>query len=318
MITLFFIGLCGDEAEHYVFASTSGIIQEKTAVIPEALKIPAVHMLSRAEYVEQAHFFRALSERIRQSLPIQEVLGGLRHECLATTKLPLAVDYMLSEIRHQGAFAPAMARLNHYFAPFQSYLAMEAENDQGRFDTRLAFDILHLEAKYRSEKLTQQGLFLYQFETLCRHRLNYDRGLSAIADDPVFDKAWKDWILIVRRQIGIVDFADMVYVRSQFFQQRQEHRPSSTRVSPEQILFGEAEGKIAWANRQKDPLFLFSALQRHLGYPCVPRPEAIDQSADLLPNMMRRLDRLETRMKLLEEEQRQGIDITKFYGRPQS
>ena len=29
MITLFFIGLCGDETEHYVFASTSGIIQEK-------------------------------------------------------------------------------------------------------------------------------------------------------------------------------------------------------------------------------------------------------------------------------------------------
>ena len=33
------------------------------------------------------------------------------------------------------------------------------------------------------------------------------------------------------------------------------------------MLFGEKEGKIAWANRKKDPLYLFAALQRHLGYP---------------------------------------------------
>ena len=38
------------------------------------------------------------------------------------------------------------------------------------------------------------------------------------------------------------------------------------------MLFGEKEGRIAMANRRKDPLYLFSALQRHLGYPSVPRP----------------------------------------------
>ena len=37
-------------------------------------------------------------------------------------------------------------------------------------------------------------------------------------------------------------------------------------------LFGEKEGKIARANRGRDPLYLFSALQRQLGYPEVPRP----------------------------------------------
>jgi len=273
-------------------------------------------MLSREEYVEQAHFFQALSARVRQSLPIQEVLAGLRDECLATTKLPLAVDYMLSEIRHQGAFAPAMARLDHYFTPFQSYLAEEAENDQGRFDMRLAFDILHLEAKYRAEEITLQGLFLYQFETLCRHRLSYDRGLSAMMHDPAFNRSWKDWIKIVRRQVGMVDFADMVYVRSQFFQLRQESRALPSSLPSDQVLFGANEGKIAWANRRKDPLFLFSALQRHLAYPQVPRPEVADQSAEALPNVLRRLDRLETRVKLLEEEQRQGIDLTRFFERP--
>ena len=272
-------------------------------------------MLSREEYVEQTHFFQALAQRVRQSLPIQEVLHGLRDECLSTTKLPLAIDYMLSEIRHQGAFSPAMVRLEHYFTPFQSYLVLEAENDQGRFDMRLAFDILHLEAKYRADQISPQGIFLYQFETLCRHRLSYDRGLSAMARDPVFDDRWKSWIKIVMRQIGMVDFADMLYVRSEFYHQRrnQDGKPC---LPADQTLFGKQEGKIAWANRRKDPLFLFSALQRHLGYPPVPRPEVFDQSADLLPNMSRRLDRMETRVKLLEEEQRQGIDITKFYERP--
>ena len=41
---------------------------------------------------------------------------------------------------------------------------------------------------------------------------------------------------------------------------------------PVPALFGEKEGKIAKANRGRDPLYLFAALQRQLGYPEVPRP----------------------------------------------
>ena len=78
-------------------------------------------------------------------------------------------------------------------------------------------------------------------------------------------------------------------------------------------MFGEREGKIAFANRQKDPLFLFSAMQRHLGYPAVPRRAIQDQTIEMIPQMQRRLERLEFRIKLFEDEQRQGIDITKFY-----
>ena len=73
--------------------------------------------------------------------------------------------------------------------------------------------------------------------------------------------------------------------------------------------------KIAYANRRKEPLFLFAAMQRHLGYPHVPKRETIDQTLELIPQMQRRIERLEARMKLMEEEHRQGIDITKFYGK---
>ena len=82
------------------------------------------------------------------------------------------------------------------------------------------------------------------------------------------------------------------------------------------VLFGEKEGRIALANRAKDPLFLFAALQRHLGYPQVPRPKPVDETPALIPQLMRRVERLETRTKLLEEEQRGGIDITRFYNSP--
>ena len=98
-------------------------------------------MLERAEYIEQAYFFRTLGERMEQQMPLQEVLAGLRDEALSTTKLPLAIDFMISELRHQGVFGPAMKQLNHYFTPFQTYLTEEAESEQVRFDMRLAFEI---------------------------------------------------------------------------------------------------------------------------------------------------------------------------------
>lgn len=269
--------------------------------------------LDREEYVEQAYFFRALGERMQQNLATQELLASIKQEVLSSTKLPLAIDFMTSELKMLGVFGTAMAKLSHYFTPFQTYVVAEAEDERGRFDFAVALEILEREARYRAEGATPQGIFFYQFETVCRNRLGYDRGLDAIARDPVFDEAWFEWIQTVRRQIGIVDFADLVYVRSAHYHSQQQRRGSGT-VAPEKpILFGEKEGKIALANRHKDPLFLFAALQRHLGYPAVPRPRPVDESRSLLPALMKRLDRLETRMKLIEEENSGGIDLERFY-----
>ena len=71
----------------------------------------------------------------------------------------------------------------------------------------------------------------------------------------------------------------------------------------------------ALANRQKDPLFLFSALQRQLDYPEVPQPKPIDNAPLQIAQMSRRLEQLAQRLKLVEEEQRTGIDLSRFYGR---
>jgi len=270
-------------------------------------------MLEREEYVEQAYFFRMLSERLPENFPLQEIMGQIRHEILATTKLPMAIDFFLSELRHSGVISKAMKRLSHYFSPYQTYIMQAAEDERGRFDMHVAIEVLRHEAEYRSKSPTPEGLFMYQFETLSRNRLRYDWGLDAIANDPMYDDDWKEWIHTVRRQIGIIDFADMIYVRSREYI-RHRSRPGQPPPEPEKpILFGQKEGKIAWANRDKDPMYLFAALQRHLGYPMAPRLQMADETRELIPQMLRRLERLETRMKLMEEENREGIDITKFY-----
>ena len=271
-------------------------------------------MLPAEEYIEQSHFYRALGERLPENVPIQELLEQVHHELLTTTRLPLAIDFMLAEIRHAGTMSTAMQRLPHYFTPFQTYVVAEAEAERGRFDMRIAVEILRQEAEYRAKGGTAQGIFVYQFECLCRNRLKYDPGLGAMAKDPIFDEAWREWILTVRRQIGLVDFADLIFVRSQHYQTRRTPRGGQPPPPQAPILFGEKEGMIAWANRRRDPLFLFAALQRHLGYPIVPRPKRQDETQNVLPQMLQRIDRLETRIKLLEEEGRQsGLDLSKFY-----
>jgi hypothetical protein len=270
-------------------------------------------MLSREEYIEQAYFFRMLGERLPQNQPMQELLSQLQEEVLATTNLPKALDFMLAELKHTGNIHSAMARMSHYFTPFQTYLMQAAEDDRSRFDMRMGVEILRFEAQYKGEGASVQGLFLYQFEVLSRHRLRYDRGLSAMADDPIYDAQWKEFIRATRLQIGIVDLADLVYVRSEEYQRRRNYGEESPDAPEMPVLFGEKEGRIALANRRKDPLYFFAALQRQLNYPAVPRPKPIDNTPDLIPALARRLERLEVRLKLLEEEGKGGIDITKFY-----
>lgn len=265
--------------------------------------------LDREEYVEQAYFFKTLRARMQEGMSTQELLDAIRQEVLATTMLPFALDFMASELRLTGGFSTAMARLPHYFTAFQTYVIGEAEKAEGRFDFRIALEILQREVEYRAQGASPQGVFLFQFETLCRNRLGYDRGLEAIAADPIFDENWREWILSVRHQVGMIDFADMIYVRSDFYRQKRDREEKP-------ILFGEKEGRIALANRRKDPLYLFSALQRHLNYPHVPRPRPEDAQRYLLPALQGRVDRLELRIKLLEEELRGGINLPQFYTNP--
>lgn len=278
----------------------------------------------KEEYIEQAYLFHGLNNRIDAADPVQTVMKHLRDEVLATTKLPMAIDYLLAELTHLGVMSTAMKKLSHYFTPFQAFLIEAAEDDQGRFDMRRALLILEYEARYRADNATPIGLFVFQFETLCQNHLDYDHGLNAMSQDPMFNEEWSKWILAVRHKIGIVGIADLIYLYSQLYVDRQ-HQLSQDWIEedgqelqkdmlPDAVLFGEREGRIALANRNKDPLYLFSALHRQLGFPSVPRPKKKDPNEDLIPKMVRQLERFESRLKLLEDEQRdKGIDLSQFY-----
>src|SRR5690242_3006735 len=115
-------------------------------------------LLEREEYVEQAYLFQVLRERQQQNLSTQDLLASIREELLSTTNLPMAVDFLRTELRHSGTFAPAMAKLAHYFTPFQTFVIGEAERERGRFDFGVALQILQREARYRADGGTRQGV----------------------------------------------------------------------------------------------------------------------------------------------------------------
>jgi hypothetical protein len=273
-------------------------------------------VLDREEYIEQAYFFQAFRERLLDGMPAQDILARVGEELLSTTRLPVAIAFLLAEIRLVGAMSPAMARIGHYFTPFQTHVITQAELDTSRFSMDQALLILEREARYKAEGSTTPGLFVYQFEVLSRNRLGYGKGLEAIAGDPYYDEDWRDYMYMLRSRLGDVDFADLIFVRSAYFvTERRRLNPEFQPKYP--ILFGEKEGKIARANRGRDPLYLFSALQRQLGYPKVPRPRRPDEAEARIALLEQRVTLLENRIRALESEAPEEVDFSKVLVKPE-
>ena len=270
--------------------------------------------LSREEYIEQEYFFRVYRERLQENVPSQDILKTLHEEILSTTRLPMAVDFMRAEILHSGRTCDAMIRLPHYFTPFQCFVIARAEDDVSRFEQITGLQILEREAKYRAGSATMAGSFVYQFECIVRNRLGYNDWLRAIAHDPCFDENWKNWIIDLNNKLGANELSEIVYRASENFQTRRRSRMGAAPEAQETsaTLFGEQEGRIARANIGRDPMYFFAALQRQLNYPQVPLSrKVIDEK--LSPFLESRLVRLEQRLKIVEMEQKGGIDLTKFY-----
>src|SRR5262249_50904172 len=86
---------------------------------------------------------------------------------------------------------------------------------------------------------------------------------------------------------------------------------------PVRPLFGDKEGRIAKANRGRDPLYLFSALQRQLGYPEVPRPKPRDDLGAKLEVLGVRVRELEIRLKVIDAELKGQVDLTQLLAKPE-
>ena len=273
-------------------------------------------VLEREEYIEQAYFFHTFRERLVDGLPSQDILARIGEELLSTTRLPLAVSFLCSEVKVLGLMGPAMVRISHYFTPFQTHVVSQAEHDTSRFAMEQALLVLEREAKFKAESPSLPALFVFQFEALARNRLGYTQGLAAMSADPIYTEDWKDYILTLRSRLGDVDFADLIYVRSeQFVKERRQLNPDYTPKYP--TLFGEKEGKIARANRGRDPMYLFSALQRQLGYPEVPRPKRPDELEARVLLLEQKIAQLENRLKVAESDMQQDVDLAQVMVKPE-
>lgn len=273
-------------------------------------------VLDREEYIEQSYFFRTLRERLEYKMPTQQILDHLPQEILSTTRLPMAIQFISAEVKHTGLLSSGFVKLPHYFTPFQAFVIRNSEDERRKFSIEIGLLILEREALYRAAVPTPPGLFVYEFETLSRNRLGYDEGLRCMRQDDFFDEHWRTYFDMVNRQVGVVDFADLVYVRSELYVLDQR-RLDPAYAPPVPVLFGEKEGKIAKANRGRDPLYLFAALQRQLGYPEVPRSRPKDDPIAQLETLKTKIRELETRMKLLEGEVKGRVDLSEFMAKPE-
>src|SRR5262245_46317678 len=108
------------------------------------------NVLDREEYIEQAYFFRAMRERLADNRAAQEVLESVHEEILATTNLPMAIQFLAAEMKHSGVLAGGFARLSHYFTPYQAYVIKQSEIETGRFTIQMALLLLEREAQYHA------------------------------------------------------------------------------------------------------------------------------------------------------------------------
>jgi hypothetical protein len=265
----------------------------------------------REEYVEQAYFFRAWRERSSEGRAAQEILAQLDQEILATTKLPFAIQFMLAELRHSGQISQACARLAHYFTPFQSFVLEQAESDAARMPFEQALLILEREAIYRAQGPTSAGLFIFEVEAMSRNRLGYVDGFARMQGDACFDPDWREYLGLVQTQLGLRDLPELVFARSESYVM-ERRRSDPDYEPPFAVLFNEKEGRIAGANIGRDPMYFFAALQRQLGYPEVPRPPKEETLFRRLDGLSRSIQRIEERMKILEQEIRGQVDLAPF------
>ena len=66
-------------------------------------------VLDREEYIEQAYFFQAFRERLIDGLPSQDILARVGEELLSTTRLPMAISFLATEIKAVGLMSPISA-----------------------------------------------------------------------------------------------------------------------------------------------------------------------------------------------------------------
>src|SRR3954470_20726390 len=115
-------------------------------------------VLDHEEYIEQAYFFATLRERAGANMATQEILERVHEEILATTRLPMAIQFLATELKHSGLLSSGFARLGHYFTPYQAFIVRQTEEERLKFNIDGALLALEREARYRAGAWTRPAL----------------------------------------------------------------------------------------------------------------------------------------------------------------
>src|SRR5688572_17830890 len=112
------------------------------------------NLLDKEEYIEQAYFFRVLRERMEANQSTQEILMHVHEEIVSTTRLPYAIQFLATELKHSGLLSSGFDRLPHYFTPFQTSIIRQSEDERRRFSVQIALLVLQREAEYRAKQVS--------------------------------------------------------------------------------------------------------------------------------------------------------------------
>ena len=121
--------------------------------------------------------------------------------------------------------------------------------------------------------------------------------------DPSYDAVKREYVDTVRRQIGLVDFPDLIFLRSDYYVEL----CNGGRIRNTQPRWGAAFRRLVQARKRtltagRDPLYPFAAAQRQLGYPEVPRPKPRRHGFGRSRRCRRKLREMDLRIKLMESE----------------
>ena len=80
----------------------------------------------------------------------QDILSRIHEEILTTTRLPMAVQFLATDMKHSGILSSGFNRLPHYFTPFQAFVIQQTEAEGLRFTISLALLVLEREGAYKA------------------------------------------------------------------------------------------------------------------------------------------------------------------------
>ena len=184
-----------------------------------------------------------------------------------------------------------------------------------RFSMEQALLILEREAKYKSENPARRPVHFPVRVSVAKPAGLHPGTGAAMSADPLYTEDWRDYILMLQTRLGDVDFAKPhPSYYAHFVKERRKTNPEFEPKYP--TLFGEREGKIARANRGRDPVICWH-WTASLAIPRSRDSAAPTSSKPAFSCSSRRSPSSRTASRPAESELNQDVDLSQVIVKPE-